>query len=108
MKEFSYQQYKESISKEMNNDNNRNLHSMTNMSSWLRYCITLRTAMFVYLNLVSRLFGLGKRNISSPKSEYSGYKVVITYAINRNRFIYEPLRDEAACNDISRILRDEV
>ena len=33
-----YRSYKESISKEMNNDNNPNLHSMTNMSGWLRYC----------------------------------------------------------------------
>ena len=30
--------YKESISKEMNNDNDLNLHSMTKLSGWLRYC----------------------------------------------------------------------
>ena len=33
-----YRPYKESISKEMNNDNDLNLHSMTKLSGWLRYC----------------------------------------------------------------------
>ena len=32
-----YRPYKESISKEMNNDD-LNLHSMTKLSGWLRYC----------------------------------------------------------------------
>ena len=32
-----YKPYKESISKEMNNDNDLNLHSMTKLSGWLRY-----------------------------------------------------------------------
>ena len=30
--------YKKSISKEMNNDNDLNLQSMTKLSGWLRYC----------------------------------------------------------------------
>ena len=34
-----YRPYKESISKEMNNDNDLNLHSMTKSSGWLRYCV---------------------------------------------------------------------
>ena len=33
-----YRPYKELISKEMNNDNDLNLHSMTKLSGWLRYC----------------------------------------------------------------------
>ena len=32
-----YRLYMESISKEMNNDNDLNLHSMTKLSGWLRY-----------------------------------------------------------------------
>ena len=36
-----YRPYKESISKEMNNDNDLNLHSMTKLSGWLRYCSAL-------------------------------------------------------------------
>ena len=32
-----YKPYKESISKEMNNDNDLNLHNMTKLSGWLRY-----------------------------------------------------------------------
>ena len=32
-----YRPYKESISKEMNNDNDLNLHSMAKLSGWLRY-----------------------------------------------------------------------
>ena len=32
-----YRPYKESISKEMNNDDDLNLHSMTKLSGWLRY-----------------------------------------------------------------------
>ena len=32
-----YELYKESISKEMNNDNELNLYSMTKSSGWLRY-----------------------------------------------------------------------
>ena len=34
-----YRPYKESISKEMNNDNDLNFHSMTKLSGWLRYWI---------------------------------------------------------------------
>ena len=41
-----YRPYKESISKEMNNDNDLNLHSMTKLSSWLRYCRNI-TAKFL-------------------------------------------------------------
>ena len=37
-----YRPYKESISKEMNNDNDLNLHSMTKLSGWLRYCLYFR------------------------------------------------------------------
>ena len=33
-----YRPYKESISKEMNNDNDLNLHLHYQMSCWLRYC----------------------------------------------------------------------
>ena len=33
-----YRLQKASISKEMNNDNDLNLHSMTKLSGWLRYC----------------------------------------------------------------------
>ena len=33
-----YRPYKEPISKEMNNDNDLNLHSMTKLLGWLRYC----------------------------------------------------------------------
>ena len=33
-----YISYKELISKEMNNDNDLNLHSMTKLSGWLCYC----------------------------------------------------------------------
>ena len=32
-----YRSYKESISKDMNNDCDFNLHSMTKFSGWLRY-----------------------------------------------------------------------
>ena len=32
-----YRTYQESIPKEMNNDNQLNLHSMTKLSGWLRY-----------------------------------------------------------------------
>ena len=32
-----YRPYKESITKEMNNDNDLNLHSMTKLSGWLLY-----------------------------------------------------------------------
>ena len=32
-----YRSYKESISKEMNNDNDLKLHSMTKLPGWLRY-----------------------------------------------------------------------
>ena len=32
-----YRPYKQSISKEINNDNDLNLHSMTKLSGWLRY-----------------------------------------------------------------------
>ena len=32
-----YGPYKESISEEMNNDNDLNLHNMTRLSRWLRY-----------------------------------------------------------------------
>ena len=31
--------YNESISREMNNDNDLNLQSMTKLSGWLRYCM---------------------------------------------------------------------
>ena len=34
-----YRLYKESISKEMNNDNDLNLHLHDQMSGWLRYCM---------------------------------------------------------------------
>ena len=34
-----YRPYKESISKEMKNDNDLSLHSMTKLSGWLRYWI---------------------------------------------------------------------
>ena len=34
-----YRPYKDPISKEMNNDNDLNLHSMTKLSGWLRYCL---------------------------------------------------------------------
>ena len=34
-----YRPCKESISKEMNNDNDLNLHSVTKLSGWLRYCM---------------------------------------------------------------------
>ena len=37
-----YRPYKEQISKEMNNDNNLNLHLHDQMSSWLRYCACSR------------------------------------------------------------------
>ena len=33
-----YRPYKESISKEMNNYNDLNLHSVTKLSGWFRYC----------------------------------------------------------------------
>ena len=36
---YVYGPYEESISKEMNNDNDLNLHSMTKLSGWLRYCV---------------------------------------------------------------------
>ena len=38
-----YRPCKESISKEMNNDNDLNLHSMTKLSGWLRYCMCFIT-----------------------------------------------------------------
>ena len=34
-----YKPYKELIPKEMNTDNNLNLHSMAKLSGWLRYCL---------------------------------------------------------------------
>ena len=36
-----YRPYKESISKEMNNDNDLNLHLHYQMSGWLRYWLTM-------------------------------------------------------------------
>ena len=36
-RQFSHAMEKKSISKEMNNDNDLNLHSMTKLSGWLRY-----------------------------------------------------------------------
>ena len=36
---FVYRPYKESISKEMNNDNDLNSHLHDQMSGWLRYCV---------------------------------------------------------------------
>ena len=36
-----YTPYKESISKEMNNNNDLNLPSMTKLSGWLRYCVSM-------------------------------------------------------------------
>ena len=38
-----YRPYKEPISKEMNNDNNLNLHLHDQMSGWLRYCVGKKT-----------------------------------------------------------------
>ena len=40
-----YRLQKESISKEMNNDNDLNLHSMTKLSGWLRYWAYLYEAL---------------------------------------------------------------
>ena len=37
----AYRPYKESISKEMNNDNDSNLNLHDQMSGWLRYCLAL-------------------------------------------------------------------
>ena len=37
--------WKESISKEMNNDNDLKLHSMTKLSDWLRYYATVSTCI---------------------------------------------------------------
>ena len=34
---YVYRPYKESISKEMNHDNDLNLHSMTKLPGWLHY-----------------------------------------------------------------------
>ena len=36
----------ESSSKEMNNDNDLNLHSMTKLSGWLRYCVRHKLEFF--------------------------------------------------------------
>ena len=36
-----YRPYEQSISKKMNKDNDLNLHSMTKLSGWLRYCTKL-------------------------------------------------------------------
>ena len=40
--------YKEWISKEMNNDNDLNLHSMTKLSGWLRYSFNPHSKYIIY------------------------------------------------------------
>ena len=45
-----YRPYKESISKEMNNDNDLNLHSMTKLSGWLRrWYLLIISSLILYL-----------------------------------------------------------
>ena len=48
-----YRPYRESISKEMNNENDLNLHSMTKFSGWLRYWRHPVTLHFVTLHFVT-------------------------------------------------------
>ena len=44
-----YRPYKESISKEMNNDSDLNLHSMTKLSGWLRYWVVDHIVVMVIM-----------------------------------------------------------
>ena len=44
--------YKERLSKEMNNGNDLNLHSMTKLSGWLRYC-----SCSVYMLYIRKVLG---------------------------------------------------
>ena len=44
------------MSKEMNNDNDLNVHSMTKLSGWLRYCLQLIArplSKFIYLSKIA-------------------------------------------------------
>ena len=52
-----YRPYKESISKEMNNDNDLNLHSMTKLSGWLRYWADVHLRMHFGLKLFQKANG---------------------------------------------------
>ena len=41
-----YRPYMESTSKEMNNDNDLNLHSITKLSGWPRHCLPVNIGYF--------------------------------------------------------------
>ena len=47
-----YRPYKESISKEMSNDNDLNLRSMTKFSDWLRYTGVFGVAIYRLLQII--------------------------------------------------------
>ena len=88
-----YRLKKESISKEMNNDNDLNLHSMTKLSGWLRYCFSV----FSHKCYSSSIhYSTSALNKSSHLLEI--FKIVLCWRKQRNDFkenINHPSIDKA-------------